>query len=31
MVPRSLEPFYGGRFNPGVAAYFTVRPARRMM
>jgi hypothetical protein len=31
IVPRSLEAFYGSRFNPGVAAYFTVRPARRMM
>ena len=27
IVPSSLEPSYGGRFNPGVAVYLTVRPA----
>ena len=29
IVPRSLEPVYGSRLNPGVAVYATVRPGRR--
>jgi len=31
IVPQSLVPAYGGRVNPGVAFFVTVRPARVMM
>jgi hypothetical protein len=31
IVPRSLEPYYGGRSNAGVALYLTLRPAARAM
>jgi hypothetical protein len=27
IVPSSLKPWYGGRFNPGVGVYLTLRPA----
>jgi hypothetical protein len=31
IVPRPLEPSYGGRFNAGLGAYLTLRPASRKM
>lgn len=31
IVPRSLAPVYGRRFNPGVGVYLTVRPAAHRM
>jgi hypothetical protein len=31
VVPRSLTPYYGGRFNGGVAVYVTLRPAAMTM
>ena len=30
-VPRTLEPFYGRRVNPGIAMYLTLRPAAMRM
>ncbi len=30
IVPRALEPVYGGRFNSGVSIYLTLRPAAAM-
>lgn len=30
LVPRSLEPAYGSRFNAGFGVYLTLRPARGM-
>jgi hypothetical protein len=31
IVPRALEPAYGGRFNPGLGVYFTLRPGKHRM
>jgi hypothetical protein len=31
IVPRSLEPTYGSRFNTGFGVYLTIRPALRPM
>jgi hypothetical protein len=31
IVPRTLEPTYGGRFNPGFGVYLTLRPAKQQM
>ena len=31
IVPRSLEPTYGGRFNSGFAVYLTLRPGAHQM
>ncbi|MGE3403023.1 MAG: hypothetical protein AB7K63_10570 [Vicinamibacterales bacterium] len=31
VVPQSLQPYYGGRFNAGVAVYVTLRPAAMTM
>lgn len=30
-VPRSLEAVYGGRVNPGIGVFFTIRPAAMLM
>jgi hypothetical protein len=31
IVPRSLQPEYGDRFNPGFGVYLTLRPAQLRM